>query len=485
MIKPVKLRPVRLVSIFLALISVAILYQNCSSGNGFQPLPADATSGKESAGLTDPPFANGAMANVTYSESTASIRNPERGFFWMTDCHANPLSASQLQRYAAEGKTIMHCMFYLRDFKNSAIDAATLTLLQNQFTLIRAAGFKMIIRFAYTDTGTDDAPVSQMLSHLDQLAPILQSNSDVLFLVQAGQVGSWGEWAASNNLGNAGSFSAQNWSDRKLLIDKWMAVLPSNRMIALRTPEYKMHFFGNAPLTSAEAFTSSAKARIGQHNDCFLASSTDFGTYTNFALELPWLAEETKFLPMGGETCQVNAPRSSCASAQAEMARFHWSHLHEGYNEDVYTAWKNEGCFDQVSKSLGHRFVLDNGSFSTSATAGGAVNVRLSLRNVGYSAPFLERRLELILRNSVSGAVYRLPMKSDPRTWLPGGAISVAQTLAVPATMPAGQYRLWLNLPDPDANLGKRAEYSIQFANTGLWDAGAGFNDLKATLTIL
>ena len=46
-------------------------------------------------------------------------------------------------------------------------------------------------------------------------------------------------------------------------------------MIALRTPRQKTDLYGATPLTAAEAFTGSPRARIGAHNDCFLASITD------------------------------------------------------------------------------------------------------------------------------------------------------------------------------------------------------------------
>ena len=45
----------------------------------------------------------------------------------------------------------------------------------------------------------------------------------------------------------------------------------------------------------------------GHHNDCFLASSTDFGTYDDKSVEYPYLKDDTKYTVMGGETCAVSA----------------------------------------------------------------------------------------------------------------------------------------------------------------------------------
>lgn len=39
----------------------------------------------------------------------------------------------------------------------------------------------MIVRFAYTkSSGGDDVPLSRVQAHLDQFAPYLRSNSDVI-----------------------------------------------------------------------------------------------------------------------------------------------------------------------------------------------------------------------------------------------------------------------------------------------------------------
>ena len=43
----------------------------------------------------------------------------------------------------------------------------------------------------------------------------------------------------------------------------------------------------------------------GEHNDCFLASDTDFGTYTNKEEELSYMAQDNLFCVQGGETCAL------------------------------------------------------------------------------------------------------------------------------------------------------------------------------------
>ena len=42
-----------------------------------------------------------------------------------------------------------------------------------------------------------------------------------------------------------------------------------------------------------------------------------------------------------------------------------------------------------------------------------------------------------------------------------------------------------LDLPDPERGLHGRPEYTIRFANDGVWEPQTGFNTLRATLEVL
>lgn len=67
-------------------------------------------------------------------------------------------------------------------------------------------------------------------------------------------------------------------------------------------------------VSDVNALDGTNQTRTGHHNDCFLASDTDLGTYTdgNIDAEKSYIEVESKFTVMGGETCAVNAPRSEC-----------------------------------------------------------------------------------------------------------------------------------------------------------------------------
>lgn len=432
--------------------------------------------------ITPPP--DGSTVSVAYTASTATIANPERGFYRHVGCEA-PISQTQLTSFRTSGgESLMLCVFYLRNFVTSPISQTTLNLFQQQMDTVRKAGMKAIVRFAYNTNSSVDAKPAMVDVHLNQLAPYLAANKDVIAVMQAGFIGSWGEWGNTENYGDSYNMTARNIADRKFVVDKLLKVLPAERMVQLRMPLFKTKLYSPTALTSDEAFNGSVKARLGHHNDCFLSSSSDYGTYINPSVEYPYLEAETKYVASGGETCNYAPPRSDCPTALREMARFHWSYLNLDYNQTVLNNWKTQGCFVQVDQKLGYRFVLTNGSFSSSAKPGGAFALSLQVQNQGWAAPFNSRNVELVFRNTASGALYRVKLASDPRFWMANQTVTINQTVTLPADMVKGSYSLLLHLPDPQASLRNRPEYAIQLANAGTWEATTGFNKLNHTVGV-
>src|SRR6476660_1589037 len=222
---------------------------------------------------------------VTYSPSTAKIANPERGFYKHTETFGSdyhPLSQSTLTNYRVNNNyTLILRVFYLDNFINSKITNTFLNNMTSDFTKIRAAGIKCVVRFAYSDdpsAAQRDATKSRILAHINQLKPILQANSDVIAAVQAGFIGAWGEWYYTDNFGM--SPTTADYANRKTVLEAVLAAVP-NRAVQVRTPKLKTKMYNvTTPLSLTQAFATASLSRVGHHNDCFLASGSDSGTYT-------------------------------------------------------------------------------------------------------------------------------------------------------------------------------------------------------------
>ena len=213
-------------------------------------------------------------------------------------------------------------MFYLP--KSPNIDAQV-TELNAQAARLRAAGMKMVLRFAYTrSTAGDDASPALVQQHLTRLTAVLQSNSDVIAVMESGFVGAWGEGYYSQNFGDRGNVSAADWANRKAVVGKLLSILPAGRKVLVRTPRMKWQMYGATPATSADVTAARDVARVGHHNDCFLSNEFDSGTYTpgQKDAEYAYLAQDTRYVPMGGETCgkEPGSTRAECPTAAAGTA---------------------------------------------------------------------------------------------------------------------------------------------------------------------
>lgn len=412
-----------------------------------------------------------------YGASSDHIANPERGFYnhYETSMPYSPLNQSELvSRRNLNHTTLILRLFYLDAFFNSPISSTYLSNMQQDFNKMRQAGVKCVIRFAYSEDpslGSNNPSKATILNHISQLQPVIQSNKDVIAVFQAGFIGTWGEWYYTDFFGTT-NLTPQNYADRKDVLDAILAAFPNERFVQVRTPKIKQKMYGMVPISSAHAYDGTNVARIGQHNDCFLASEDDEGTYDNIAQDYVWLEQEMKFLPMGGETCGINEPRSGCESAMFELDKFQWDYLNADYHPGVISEFQNDGCYQEIKRRLGYRFEF----LSTTVLPS---SVHIVCRNVGFGHLFNERKAYLIFRNAATGAEYSALIETDPRLWLKGSNISLS--IPIPS-LQSGTYTLFLNMPD--SLIPNNPNYSIQFANTNVWEAVKGYNNLGATVTV-
>ena len=486
---------------------------------------------------------SGQLSTINYTDADEDFVNPERGFYRYSQTFSSNytfLDENQLRNRRSshephnDGYTIYSSLvfryFVLDAFLNDSLSTDYLDNLQADFDIVRAAGVKIIPRFAYIieanqgDCGSficppyGDASKTQMLKHIEQLKDVLHANSDVIAVVQMGFIGTWGEQYYTDFFGDASQspfiLTDTNWQDRNDILEELLKSVPENRMVQVRYPQLKQRYiYGiNAPTTSAaltesEAYQTTDKARTGFHNDCILASSTDFGTYNDYGNSSsssaadttnlkPYKADDTKFTAMGGETCSAYNPYDNCAGtdpdarADSELKRMHYSYLNAEFNyPDVNSDWNGQ-CMEAIKKEIGYRFVFLNSSIEETMDKGGNVTLSLSLKNVGYAAPFNERVAQLVLRNVISGKEYFSTINSDPRYWFRENAtIEINQSFCLPYYMEAGNYEVLLFLGDASASIHERPEYAIRIASklpdgTDVWEESTGYNTLGHTIEV-
>jgi hypothetical protein len=311
---------------------------------------------------------------------------------------------------------------------------------------------------------------SQILSHIRQLAPVVNTNRDVIVAIQAGFIGKYGEWyyTGSTEFGNGdyNILTTKQWKNRKEVMDRMVSSFNSSIPLQLRYVYAKQKMYGNTFI-----------GRIGFYNDSFLGTYGDSGTFNvsgpqnqPTSTDITYWQNSTFNNPVSGETNMTNVPRTECTNALIEMDRFNWSLINKDYYPQVISNWQTNDCFTTMQRNLGYNFRLNNSNITNGI-------LTINIGNYGYTNLFKDRKAYLVCRNTTTNIDYSFLIDSNFKN-----CVTTNYNITVNLTglnLPPGSYKLYLNLPDP---LITNKLYSIQTSNLNTWTTD-GFNDLQQTYT--
>lgn len=424
------------------------------------------------------------------------------------------------QRYEPYGLTLAQTYCYLDEFVGKPISEAKLLLLQNSFAELRKRGLKSVLRFAYEkDMNRRNGPTIQnILNHLEQLSSLIRQNADVIFVMQAGFVGAWGEWHSSTH-GLESDHEAL-----AAIIAKVLGVLPAGRMTQVRVPKYKrwvlnQPILGGYQVVDAHlAHTNAPAARIGFNNDGFLAGKTCGGTWPeapHFSNpgnpEFDYMTLESPYVPIDGELFwsdqggEVDGLRAAIRMSLHHYSSFSIAHSfseREGkpYSIDnwmktpltaeqalkaklpisdaYFTDSKHNDVtrtqFEYICDHLGYRLELQRATFPESVKIGGVLKVEVELLNRGFGVIHNPRPVYFVLIDGDNSVVEFQAVDADPRTWQPyqlddSESKPLIHKFGIQSGLPCeiepGWYQLGLWLPDAYESLRMDARYAVQVSN--------------------
>lgn len=444
-------------------------------------------------------------AETVFSEDLADVPNPERGFFTPFNPQSNAtqtLTASKLAPVrATHGFSLIRRHYLYNTWRTQPLPQSELDRIAADAALLRTARLKMVVRFLYTwsvaGDGGQDASKDRIVAHLAQLKPVLAANADVIFCIEGGLIGHYGEWHDSSN-GNIDNTTLDANASTHAIFAAALDATPPGRMYLARYPHTQLQLAGlpiTAPLTQAQAFTATAAARTGFHNDGFLHDATDYGTYsTRSGIEnqKTFLQSNGLWTIHGGETQGLASGGGvPGATAIAEFARLRFAYFNHDPTDSLqaptFTLWRSDGGWDVIKRRLGYRYVMTAAQAPAAVAPGATLTVTVGMRNDGFAGICNPRQARLILRHQGSGQTTALAATAqDVRTWLPAPGTSATLVMAptVPADLAPGTYDLLLALPDPAPTLAAIPEYAIRLMNQGTWEAGTGCNRLNLAVQV-
>ncbi len=474
------------------------------------------------------------------------LRNPERGFRIETLIAEPPGGASwgpaahlkgkvsegysdgwwlaDMARYEQHGLTMAQTYCYLDEYVGGPIPQEKLDWLRSSLSLLRQNGYKALLRFAYERTMSPPTgpTMDDIRRHAAQLRPIVREYADVVFVLQAGMVGAWGEWHSS---ANALESDHANLAE---IVATILDLVPLDRMTQIRVPKYKRWALGHHEALSAEAaYSGTPASRVGHHNDGFLAGTTDGGTWPEPPHhanpgnpEYDIMTAESPYVPIDGELFwgdqggKIEGLRAAESLRRHHYTTFSLAHSYserEGkpYSIDDWMATEiteeqlrerrlpvSDGYFDGTTRAqfeyirdhLGYRIELQEATLPTRLTPGSEAPVAVTLINRGFSTIHNPRPVVLALIDNEDNVVAQTVTDANPRTWQPfePGDESymplthvASGTLSVPSDLADGEYRLGLWMPAPREAIRLDPRYAVRVANGDVaWSARLGINIL-------
>jgi hypothetical protein len=368
-----------------------------------------------------------------------------------------------------------------------------LTDIDSRLGAFAGTGMRLLLRFAYNDGPSGslsgaDVPASLISSHIDQLAPIVLKYRDLVFALQAGFIGQWGEWHDSTN-GNVAA------GPEKTVLDKEASYFAGVFPILVRYPGALVQYTGN--LTPPENF--------GLHDDGFASDPQpdpdtnpcrqDLGyclnqyTQQQLVSYKTVVANNTMFV---AEPWQVNSTDQSCSMLDSlSYGTPLQSFTLLPYPLSIGQSLVSQGCATSFFSKVGTRIELQKAVFIGNVRANGQLYVALTLANAGYGRVVRARPAALVLLSSgVPAAQIQIPLSVFDLSGLTASATTAPQTyqftVIIPGTFSAtGSVAVALLIPDPAPSLTNQAAYalplnSVDQGGIAVFDPSTGYNVLGA-----
>lgn len=441
---------------------------------------------------------------LDYTDALEELVNPGRGFYRPVGLHLTESGNKAANTWG----DLMHLRVDIGAFSSNAVLSVTesdtvrgktqpltedaLNALSATLAGIRSRGKMAVVRVCYDpwyNGASKPEPSEQqtVLSHLRQLAPVYNENSDVILAVELGMYGPWGEMHTSRLGTNENIAEA---------LQTLLATTNRDVRVTVRRPDIIAAWMGLAKkefVVGTPVFEAAAAAkgdtmfRAGMFNDGYLGSSSDLGTVDGSLtrdMMVNWLQAYSESCSYGGElVANYNGdnPINTPSYLSNEGFRTHTCYLNYEWHQPTILGWKEvtmNGVDDEyngtngyqyVNNHLGYRFVLRR-SVLPDTLRNNELPLQLDIQNVGFGNVCFYNQVSVVLAGP--DTVEILPdstvLSSSLGSRSDGfdGTNKLRINCPLPKDLKNGTYRVYLRL-SRNADYKNDNNYQcIRFANT-------------------
>jgi uncharacterized protein DUF4874/uncharacterized protein DUF4832 len=368
------------------------------------------------------------------------------------------------------------------------LSTAMLNDMNSRLAAFAGTGVRLLLCFIYNfgpvGPGAMDAPIGVISENIDQLAPILLQNQDLIFTMEAGFIGTWGEWHDSTNGNDTPAAQAT-------VLDEESSYFSGVFPILVRYPGDLIQYIGtNTPpneLGLYDAYYASDSDDGGTWDTCSSTAGWCLSNYTAAQLQSYAAAVSTTTM-FQGEFGAEDPTLQTCGALASYSYTYHpQSFALFPYPTTIANELQEEGCALSFYNQIGTRIELQNVAISENPTANGQLQFGITLVNTGYGRVIRQRPATLVFL-SAGNVVAQIPIpvsQMDLRQ-LASSATPVPQTFQInvnlPPTFPSsGPVSVALSIPDPAPSLTAQPAYalplnSVDQSDNPIFDPTTGYN---------
>lgn len=370
------------------------------------------------------------IETCAFTESSKELNNPNRGFYYIHGFRITDKKENYQQLvatdYAKDTETNLSLVeINLQNYTNGVITEAGLANIDSLLCEIETMDRQLVLRFLYDWDGNNEKYEPEnldiILTHMEQLDPILRKHHKQIFTLQGLFIGNWGEMNGTKFLEDEDLFQ---------LASKLATVTDASTYLSVRMPAQWRKIIGN----QAENQTiRDLKTRLGLFNDGMLGSESDYGTYGTESADMAdwkssWSREdELEFqnelcgrVPNGGEVIHENA-FNDLEQAIEDLSTMHVTYLNQDYDKEVFQKWAGEqisepGCFSgmdgftYIKRHLGYRLLITDVNLEHQPVKD-LLSANITFKNVGFAPIYRDVKVQLSFYNEEKNEIltYEIP----------------------------------------------------------------------------
>lgn len=372
---------------------------------------------------------------------------------------------------------------------SGALPQQMLQDIASRIAAFSGTGARLIVRFTYNfgpiGPNAKDVPADLIVQHIDQLAPILIRNKDIVLALEAGFIGTWGEWHDSTN----GNDTA---AAQKLVLDRELKYFSGLFPILVRYPGDLIQYTG----------TTQPAPGLGLHDD-FYASNTDDGStwnpcnpgagyclsgFTSKQLQTYGSAVSAATM-FAGEFGALDPTLQACDALDAYSHTYNVQSITlTPFPTSIGTELEDEGCALSFYNKVGVRIELHKLSVIGNPVSGDRLDLAVTLSNEGYGRVIRPHPARVIFfSNGSPVAELPIPLADLDLRQLQPAAEPAWQTFWIHLHLPAnflldGPSSIALVFPDPAPSLKSSPAYALPLNSiedkdsVSVFDPTTGYN---------